>query len=862
MRKFILFLTAILSFASVHQGYCQSISQARTYYNKNQQAKTAGLSEQRFEAVYNCYLECVSILESERKDSAAFLEAKRMIQSCWPELLSGVIFYKDSPSARTCAEYARAFIDTINMDALADVRESMLNTSTGTNTVRQMLPSVVQIAFSKSYEIKDFLNAIKYAKYLLTMRTDITTLQCIWRSYNELGEYNEALKTLDKAIAIFENKLPPEQRSILYNQGINICLDSGEFSRLEEYLVKAREINPNNKGVLVNLAKVYEDNHNYLEAYNVYNKLDQLYPNTLPYVKGLARNSYNLGCLHLNKSNTTENKKEASQYMETALNYFRNTLNTLPNIVYNEPNNMEALSSLAHVYAYLGDQMNLARTNDTIASLGGETVSADDLGPAFMASEGLNEEREKAMAAKQSQNIGGTDNVKVITNFNEYAKKFVQAKFDKWSVKDEFETKDAYTARVSKENISKMEAQWTAEAEDIYIATYASNAKLRNATLGAYDADSRTFLIQSEYGNMVISVPNIEEAKMFKQSWNGMKYKHPEYKVIDNKIQIAKLTFETPMGKEYTYNDQQALNYTQTTVNVSLDGFDANKYARTSNQQVQQNTISVGNSDVDENIPRTNVVNEHTYAVIIANEHYIEGIAPVPFALRDGYAFKQYCELTLGINPQHIEFSEDATSGQFRRAINHIKSVAKTYNDPSMMNIVFYYSGHGVPDESTRDGYLIPTDGDANMMDICISLNDLYTQLGSLGVGNVTVFIDACFSGAQRDGGSLFAGARAVAITAKRATPKGNMVVFSAASGDQSAMPYTEKSHGLFTYYLLKKLQETEGNVTLGELEQYIADNVYKTSVRIIKKAQNPTAQASIALSNTWRSLKLNQKKK
>ena len=229
MRKFILFLTAILSFASVHQGYCQSISQARTYYNKNQQAKTAGLSEQRFEAVYNCYMECVSILESERKDSAAFLEAKRLIQSCWPELLRGVIFYKDSPSARTCAEYARAFIDTINMDALADVRESMLNTSTGTNTVRQLLPAVVQMAFSKSYEIKDFLNAIKYAKYLLTMRTDITTLQCIWRSYNELGEYNEALKTLDKAIAIFENKLPPEQRSILYNQGINICLDSGEF---------------------------------------------------------------------------------------------------------------------------------------------------------------------------------------------------------------------------------------------------------------------------------------------------------------------------------------------------------------------------------------------------------------------------------------------------------------------------------------------------------------------------------------------------------------------------------------------------------------------------------------------------------
>lgn len=861
MRKFILFLTAILSFASVHQGYCQSISQARTYYNKNQQAKTAGLSEQRFEAVYNCYMECVSILESERKDSAAFLEAKRLIQSCWSELLSGVIFYKDSPSARTCAEYARAFIDTINMDALADVRESMLNTSTGTNTVRQLLPAVVQMAFSKSYEIKDFLNAIKYAKYLLTMRTDITTLQCIWRSYNELGEYNEALKTLDKAIAIFENKLPPEQRSILYNQGINICLDSGEFSRLEEYLVKAREINPNNKGVLVNLAKVYEDNHNYLEAYNVYNKLDQLYPNTLPYVKGLARNSYNLGCLHLNKSNTTENKKEASQYMETALNYFRNTLNTLPNIVYNEPNNMEALSSLAHVYAYLGDQMNLARTNDTIAALGGEMVSADDLGPAFMASEGLNEEREKAMAAKQSQNVGGTDNVKVITNFNEYAKKFVQAKFDKWKVKDEFETSDAYLARVNDKNREKMQAQWTAEAEQNYIATYANNAKLRDATLSLYDPDNQTYLVHSEYGDMCISVPN-SEAKLFKQSWNGMKYKHPEYKVVNNKIQVAKLTFETPTGKEYHFSDQQALSYVQTTVDISLDGFDANKYAKGSNQQVQQKTLNVGNSDVDENIPQTNLHSEHTYAIIIANEHY-QDTQPVPYAISDGYAFKQYCELTLGIDPKHIEHREDATIGRFWGAIDYIKEVARSYTDPSQMNIIFYYSGHGVPDESTKDGYLVPTDTDGrNPKLLCISLDKLYKDLGGLGVGNITVFIDACFSGAQRDGGTMFADARAINLTAKPATPVGNMVVFSAAAGDESAMPYKEKSHGLFTYFLLKKLQETEGNVTLGELSTYIAENVKRVAIRTNRKDQTPSTQASIALSNTWRSLKLNQKKK
>ena len=861
MKRYIIILTTLLSIATVQSGYCQSISQARTYYNKGQQAKEAGLSEQRFEAAYNCYLECVDILESERKDSAPYLEAKNLIKSAWAELYNGVAFYANTKSARVCAEYARAFVDVTNMAAMADEREAMLNMSPGPKTIRQLLPEILKIAIIKSREIKDYVNAVKYAKIRLGISPDLGIMQLLYLSQRDLGDYQEALKSVDRAIALYIDKLTPNNQSLLYNDAINICMTSGEFARLEGYLVKARELNPNSKAILSNLAKVYEDNHNYMEAYNVYNKLYQLSPNTLPYVKGLARNCYNLGCLNLNKCNTTENKKEAAQYKETALNYFRNTLNTLPNIVYNEPNNMEALNSLAHVYAYLGDQMNLARTNDKISALGGQTVSADDLGPAFMASEGLNKEREEALASKQSQNVGGTDNVKVVTNFNEYAQKFVQAKFEKWSAKDEFETTDAYTSRVSKENISKMEAKWTAEAEEIYIATYASNAKLRNATLGEYDADSKTFLITSEYGNMVVSVPDLDEAKMFKQSWGGMKYKFPKYKVINNKIQITQLTFETPMGKEYSFNDQQALNYNQATVSVSLDGFDASKYAKRSNQNIQQKTINVGKSDVDENIPQTNLHNDHTYAVIIANEHYKEGVANVSYAINDGHTFKEYCEKTLGIPAKNIEYQENAGIVAFDEAIDKITRLIKTYGDRSQASIVFYYSGHGVPNEETKDGFLVPVDTDGKNTKYCISLNDLYTKLGSLGAGSVNVFLDACFSGAQRDGGTMFTDARAINLTAKAAAPKGNMVVLSACSGSESSYPYKEKSHGLFTYFLLKKMQESQGNVTLGELAEYIKTKVTRASIQENSKSQTPTANVSPTIQATWRNLKLNNKK-
>ena len=69
----------------------------------------------------------------------------------------------------------------------------------------------------------------------------------------------------------------------------------------------------------------------------------------------------------------------------------------------------------------------------------------------------------------------------------------------------------------------------------------------------------------------------------------------------------------------------------------------------------------------------------------------------------------------------------------------------------------------------------------------------------------------------------------------------GNLVVVSAAQGDQTAYPYSEKQHGLMTYFLLKKLQETKGEATLGELSDYIITNVKRVSLVEQGKSQIPS---------------------
>lgn len=103
----------------------------------------------------------------------------------------------------------------------------------------------------------------------------------------------------------------------------------------------------------------------------------------------------------------------------------------------------------------------------------------------------------------------------------------------------------------------------------------------------------------------------------------------------------------------------------------------------------------------------------------------------------------------------------------------------------------------------------------------------------------------------------MLVAARGVAREAKKETLKGNTVVFSAASGDETAMTYKEKGHGLFTYYLLKKLQETKGDVSYGDLEKYIKDNVKRESFLTNEKVQTPTTNVSENAVNSWRNMRL-----
>lgn len=258
-------------------------------------------------------------------------------------------------------------------------------------------------------------------------------------------------------------------------------------------------------------------------------------------------------------------------------------------------------------------------------------------------------------------------------------------------------------------------------------------------------------------------------------------------------------------------------------------------------------------SDVDKIESNITQNASNTFAVIIANEKYQE-TDNVEYAINDGKAFKLYCTNLLGIPEENIHFRANATFTNMKADLTWLKKISNAYKGDC--SIMVYYAGHGIPDEKTKGCSLLPVDGIPTDMTTTLSLNDVYKELANMQTHKTLVFLDACFSGTGRND-QMLSQARGVSIKPKTEKPQGNMIVFSSASGDETAFPYKEKKHGLFTYFLLRKLQATKGNVNLGELSDYVKSEVGKKSIVINSKTQTPIVSTSQEMDDKWRRINL-----
>ena len=118
------------------------------------------------------------------------------------------------------------------------------------------------------------------------------------------------------------------------------------------------------------------------------------------------------------------------------------------------------------------------------------------------------------------------------------------------------------------------------------------------------------------------------------------------------------------------------------------------------------------------------------------------------------------------------------------------------------------------------------------------------------------VFIDACFSGDSPKGMLVRATS---GLTVKITAPKkasDNMIVITAAEGDQFASWDEDAKHGLFTKHLLEALNgaadrhaktgNKDGKVTLGEVKAYLDREMTYQARRRFSRDQHATVSGDL----------------
>jgi len=467
------------------------------------------------------------------------------------------------------------------------------------------------------------------------------------------------------------------------------------------------------------------------------------------------------------------------------------------------------------------------------------------------------------------ETFGWHKNRQYTLGVKDFLTEYVNRNMKLWYEKDEFETVAEFQKRTSPEMCLAAQEYFADCALQLY-----KELRLPDPyRLADYDRENEAFMVESPVGNVVMKVP-FDESMNFRKRWetgNVLRgYGHFESTPDGSGVTLARLSLscENDNGVWYRYLGDRSGKYATYTMagNGTAVAAPTVDVVRNPNP-VDRREYAVGSgrkpapapSDVDVNIPVSGRSAPSTFALVIANEDYSR-LAPSEFASNDGRVFAEYCSKTLGIPESNIKAYYNATYGQMVGALGDMAAIARAYGGD--VNLLVYYAGHGAPEEGTRRPFLLPVDAAGVDARTCMPLDGFYADLSAIPTRNTMVFLDACFTGHDRSevDGQMLVSERGVEIEPEAADVPtsghgGRMVVFSAASGRQSAIPYREMGHGLFTYFLLKKLRETLGKVTAGDLWDYLQQNVGRRSA-VIGKVQTPTVSPSSSAAD-WRDITL-----
>lgn len=443
---------------------------------------------------------------------------------------------------------------------------------------------------------------------------------------------------------------------------------------------------------------------------------------------------------------------------------------------------------------------------------------------------------------------GGADKKAIVwkSKLTDYVKTKVEERIKEWQKRGPFEKSSEYQTRLS--TLTSKLPDFINEAIQEVLPVDQTNLKL-----GEYNPDLEYFTINVPMLNTIYMNVPLAKAPAFKDKWNRMKLASPRYYYQNGYWGLGYLEAYDPLNPEterYVF-DASKIEGFKGGVSLKFD-FDVFESDGPRPQDITPSNF-YDNYSIDENLPKTGMVNTDAIAVVIGNRDYRK-TKTVEFAIHDAETVKKYLVEVMGFKEGDVFYLNNVTKGEFELYFGTKDSPeGKLFNavKPFKSDVFVFYSGHGAPGLKDQKGYFVPIECDPLYVELQgYPIDVFYKNLAKLPAKSVSVAIDACFSGAE-----ILDNISPIVI--KVSDPViliENGAILSSSASAQVSGWYREKQHGMFTYFFLKAIHNAnadknqDGALTYREIFDYVSDQtegVPYYSRRILGVDQTPTLQGS-----------------
>ena len=267
---------------------------------------------------------------------------------------------------------------------------------------------------------------------------------------------------------------------------------------------------------------------------------------------------------------------------------------------------------------------------------------------------------------------------------------------------------------------------------------------------------------------------------------------------------------------------------------IDTAGLSATQQVRLKRGQ-QKNVSGPLFAELDPFRGKTAKKNRNALALIVGVSDYERTPDPAIYADKDAQYFHDYAAIKLGVPDNNIftMINQDADRIEIKKAVKNwlLRMSVKDETD-----VYVFFAGHGLASSDGSNMFLLPYDGDPELLeDSAIDRKQLFADIQAISPRSVTVFLDSCYSGGTRAGGTLVASLRPMTLLVQEQNVPDGFTILSAAKGDQTSQSLEEARHGLFSYFLMRGLEgdadaNNDNQITAGELHSFVTDRVERQS--------------------------------